>query len=328
MEEIFEAETAHYEMSSPQGGRPKTKLKAWYKNWQLYLLALPALIIIILFCYAPMYGIVIAFKDYNSIQGIGGSPWADPLLKHFNTFVSDPYFLSMLWNTLRLSLISLLFFPLPILFALLLNEIRVRSLRNGVQILSYAPYFISLVVSVSMCFTFLEYTQDRVGIINRIIIFFGLKPLKFMESAAWFPWVYVLSGMWQGLGWWSITYVAALTGIDPTLYEAAEIDGASRLRKIWHINIPGLLPIVSITMILNLGNILNVGFEKVLLMQTDLNYASSNIISTYVYEKTLGAVVKRYSYGTAIGLFNNAISLILLLGANFTAKKLGGETII
>lgn len=328
MEEVFETETTHYEASAPQNGRPKTKLKAWYKNWQLYCLALPALIVIVLFCYVPMYGIVIAFKDYNSIQGIGGSPWADPVLKHFAAFVNDPYFGDMLWNTLRLSLISLLFFPLPIIFALLINEIRIKSLRNGVQILSYAPYFISLVVSVSMCFTFLEYTQDRVGIINRILMFFGMKPVKFMESAAWFPWIYVLSGMWQGLGWWSITYVAALTGIDPTLYEAADIDGASRLRKIWHINIPGLLPIVSITMILNLGNILNVGFEKVLLMQTDLNYSSSNIISTYVYEKTLGAVVKRYSYGTAIGLFNNIISLVLLLGANFLAKKLGGETII
>lgn len=328
MEEVCLSDAGKRSSGRSVDNRPKTKLKAWYKNWQLYLLALPALIIIALFCYAPMYGIVIAFKDYNSIQGIGGSPWAQPLFKHFKTFVNDPYFLAMLWNTLRLSLISLLFFPLPIIFALLMNEIKVRSLRNGIQILSYAPYFISLVVSVSMCFTFLEYTQDRVGIINRIISVFGLKPVKFMESAAWFPWIYVLSGMWQGLGWWSITYVAALTGIDPTLYEAAEIDGASKLRMIWHINIPGLLPIISITLILNLGNILNVGFEKVLLMQTDLNYSSSNIISTYVYEKTLGAVVKRYSYGTAIGLFNNIISLILLLGANITAKKLGGETII
>lgn len=310
------------------GKTGKKKLRAWYKNWQLYLLALPALAIIAVFCYAPMYGIIIAFKDYNVIQGIGGSPWADPIFKHFTEFVTDPYFLDMLWNTLRLSLCSLLVFPLPILFALLLNEIRVKSLRTTVQIISYAPYFISLVVSVSMCFTFLEYTQDRVGIINRMIMLFGLEPVKFMESAAWFPWIYVLSGMWQGLGWWSITYVAALTAIDPTLYEAAEIDGASRLRKIWHINIPGLLPIVSITLIMNLGNMLNVGFEKVLLMQTDLNYASSNIISTYVYEKTLGSVIKQYSYGTAIGLFNNIISLVLLLGANFTAKKLGGETIL
>jgi len=306
----------------------KKRLRAWYKNWQLYVLALPALAIIIAFNYVPMYGIIIAFKDYNSINGIWGSKFADPILKHFQTFVNDPYFWDMLWNTLRLSLLSLLFFPFPIIFALLINEIKNKTVKNIVQIISYAPYFISLVVSVSMCFTFLEYTQDRVGIINRVIMFFGLKPIKFMESPEWFPWVYVLSGMWQGLGWWSINYVAALTSIDPTLYEAADIDGASRLRKIWHINIPGLLPMISITLILNLGNILNVGFEKVLLMQTDLNYASSNIISTYVYEKTLGSIVKRYSYGTAIGLFNNVISLILLLGANFTAKKLGGETII
>ncbi len=311
-----------------RGGSKKRKLRAWYRNWQLYLLALPALAVIAVFCYAPMYGIIIAFKDYNVIQGIGGSPWADPLYKHFVNFVTDPYFWDMLWNTLRLSLCSLLVFPLPIIFALLLNEIRVKSLRTTVQIISYAPYFISLVVAVSMCFTFLEYTQDRIGIINRIIRAFGMEPVKFMESAAWFPWIYVLSGMWQGLGWWSITYVAALTAIDPTLYEAAEIDGASRLRKIWHINIPGLLPIVSITLIMNLGNMLNVGFEKVLLMQTDLNYQSSNIISTYVYEKTLGSVIKQYSYGTAIGLFNNVINLVLLLGANFITKKLGGETII
>ena len=155
------------------------KFRAWYKNWQLYALALPALLIIIVFCYVPMYGIIIAFKDYNSIQGIWGSNFADPLFKHFEAFVTDSYFADMLWNTLRLSLVSLLFFPFPILFALLLNEIRIKSLKNTVQIISYAPFFISLVVSVSMCFSFLEYTQDRVGIINRIIMAFGLKPVKY-----------------------------------------------------------------------------------------------------------------------------------------------------
>lgn len=306
----------------------KRRAKLWYKNWQLYLLALPSLICIITFCYAPMYGIVIAFKDYNSIMGIGGSNWANPFFKHFTTFVKDPYFWPMIWNTIRISLVSLLFFPAPIIFALLLNEISSRSARSTIQVVTYAPYFVSLVVSVSMCFTFLESTIDRTGLINKIIGVFGISPVKFMESPEWFPWIYVFSGMWQGLGWWSITYVAALTSVDPTLYEAAKIDGASRMRRIYHINIPSLLPIISITLIMNLGNLLNVGFEKVLLMQTDLNYSSSNIISTYVYEKTLGAIVKRYSYGTAIGLFNNIISLTLVLSANFISKRLGGETIV
>lgn len=308
----------------------QNKFRAVAKNWQLYVLAAPALIVLLLFCYLPMGGLVIAFKDYLPGQGLFGGKWAQPLFKHFKAFAGYPFFKDIVINTLRISLIGFLNFPLPILFALLLNEIRSKKAKSFFQILSYAPYFVSVVVVVGLCRLFLEANMDRTGGINKALVGLGIlkEPKKFMESSAWFPWIYNISGLWQGLGWWSITYVAALVSIDPTLYEAAKIDGAGRMRCIRHINLPALVPIMSITLIMTMGGILSVGFEKVLLMQNQLNFDTSNIISTYVYDKTIGAVYKQYSYGTAIGLFNSVISFILVVIANVISKRIGGESFI
>lgn len=287
------------------------------RNWQLYLFLLPAVAVFLVFNYYPMYGVQIAFRDFRANLGITGSPWVG--LKHFERFVSTSSFSLLLTNTLRISLMTLfLGFPIPILFALLVNEIRFPKYRKLIQTVSYAPHFISTVVMVSMLIIFLD--KDY-GIVNKAIGWFGLGPYDFMTKGSWFASIYVLSNIWQNMGWDAILYIAALSSVDMELHEAAMIDGASRIKRIIHINIPSILPTITIMLILACGKVMSVGFEKVFLMQNPLNTSHSEIISTFVYKAGLQSA--QYSFSTAIGLFNSVVNLVLLLSVNALAKKLG-----
>ncbi|MBR3872868.1 MAG: sugar ABC transporter permease [Clostridia bacterium] len=264
-----------------------------------------------------MYGVQIAFKDFRANLGITGSPWVG--LKHFERFVTTLSFSTLMTNTLRISLMTLVLgFPVPILFALLINEIRFTRYRKAIQTISYAPHFISTVVMVSMLTIFLD---KNYGIVNKLIGVLGIGPYDFMTKGSWFAAIYVISGIWQNVGWDAILYIAALAGVDMELHEAAMIDGATRLKRIIHINIPSILPTITIMLILACGKVMSVGFEKVFLMQNPLNTSHSEIISTFVYKAGLQSA--QYSFSTAIGLFNSVINLILLLSVNTLAKKLG-----
>lgn len=291
------------------------------KNWELYLFVLPAFIYLICYCYYPMYGVQIAFKDYRIGKGIEGSDWVG--LKHFVKFLSNPSCRALIVNTLKLSVYSIVVgFPMPILFALTLNELKAARFKRIVQTVSYAPHFISTVVMVSMLTMYLS--KDS-GIINKIIGVLGLGPYDFMTRASWFPSIYVLSGIWQSMGWSSVIYLSALAGVDPGLHEAAMLDGATRLQRIWHINLSGIMPTITIMLILQVGNLMSVGFEKAFLMQNPLNLETSEIISTFVYK--MGLINRQYSYSTAIGLFNSGINLILLMSVNATVRRMGSTSL-
>lgn len=287
-------------------------------HWSLLVLLIPSIVYVFIFCYMPMYGIQIAFKDYNSWQGIFGSPWVG--FKHFTNFFSQPIFWTLIKNTLVLSLYSLAVFPTAIIFALMVNEVGNSGAKRVVQTISYAPFFISTVVVVGICFNIFNSSS---GIVNTIIDKLGGDRIPFMGSSKYFPHIYVWSMVWQTLGWSAIIYVASLANVSPELHEAAMIDGATRLQRIWHINLPAIVPIATISFIMNVGNILNVGFEKVFLMQTDGNLESSEIISTYVYKLTLQSSAPKYSFGTAVGLFNSVVNLVIITLANTISKKLG-----
>lgn len=285
-------------------------------NWELYLFVVPALIYLLLYCYYPMYGVQIAFKNFRVTKGITGSEWVG--LEHFRKFFSNPSCRALIKNTLVISLYSLVVgFPLPIIFALTLNEVAPGRYKKLVQTVSYAPHFISTVVMVSMLTMFLN--ADN-GIFNKIVETLGGPRVDYMSKANLFPTVYVLSGVWQSLGWSSVIYLSALSGIDTGLHEAAMIDGASRLQRIWHINLTGILPTITIMLILQVGNLMTVGFEKAFLMQNPLNLETSEIISTFVYK--MGLNYRQYSYSTAIGLFNSVINMILLVSVNTIAGRL------
>ena len=286
------------------------------RNWELYLFVVPALIYLLLYCYYPMYGVQIAFKNFRVTKGIAGSEWVG--LEHFRKFFSNPSCRALIKNTLVISLYSLVVgFPLPIIFALTLNEVAPGRYKKLVQTVSYAPHFISTVVMVSMLTMFLN--ADN-GIFNKIVETLGGSRVDYMSKANLFPTVYVLSGVWQSLGWSSVIYLSALSGIDTGLHEAAMIDGASRLQRIWHINLTGILPTITIMLILQVGNLMTVGFEKAFLMQNPLNLETSEIISTFVYK--MGLNYRQYSYSTAIGLFNSVINMILLVSVNTIAGRL------
>lgn len=296
------------------------KIKA--NQLMLWGIMLPGLIYIFIFHYVPMAGLVIAFKDYNSYQGIWESPWAAMNgFAHFWNFLTMPDFWKLIWNTLKLSLSSLLFATIPpAAFALLVNEIKGKRFKKVVQTVSYAPYFISVVVVVSMLFIF---TNTETGIINRLLEMVGVNAIPFMEKGNMFVSLYVATGVWQGLGWTAIIYVGTLANVDQSLHEAASLDGASRLQRVWYINLPTIIPIMLIMLIMNVGNLLNVGFEKVYLMQTAGNLSDSRIISTYVYEVSLKSSIPQYSYATAIGIFNSAVNIVLLIITNVICKKKG-----
>ncbi len=294
----------------------KKKVKSILKNWELYLLLLPVAAYFIIFCYIPMYGIQIAFKDFMPLKGLWGSPWLG--FDHFVKFFSSYYFRSLIENTLGISLYSLAVgFPAPIILALMMNEAKNKYFRRTVQTITYAPYFISTVVLVGMIVTFLS---PQTGVVNKLMQLLGGESIYFMGESQWFKTIYVFSGVWQGTGWGSIIYMAALTGIDPQLHEAAIIDGAGKLRRIWHINIPGILPTVTIMFILAAGSVMSVGFEKVFLMQNDLNRVASDVISTFVYRN--GILGAEFSFSTAVGLFNSVVNFILLITVNTMSHKL------
>lgn len=285
------------------------------RHWQLYLIMLPALLDLFIFRYIPMVNAVIAFKNYNVVAGIWGSPWAG--FKHFELFFNNPVFWKLLENTLGLSLYALLVgFPLPILLAIALNEVGDGFFKRAVQMVTYAPYFISTVVMVSMIMLLLS---PRLGVINVGLQALGLEPVNFLGRPDLFSSLYVWSGVWQNSGYAAIVYLAALAGVDPALYEAARVDGASRFQKIMNIDLPGITPVAVIILILTVGSLLAIGFEKVYLLQNPLNLDTSEIIATYVYK--IGLLNANYSFATAVGLFNSVVNLILLVIVNAFAKR-------
>ena len=297
----------------------KTKLK---KSRQLYLFVLPAFLIILIFSYGPMYGVIIAFKDYMPSLGIFESPWVG--FKHFQRFFDSYYFWDLMKNTLGISLYSLIVgFPLPIILALALNEIKDGPFKKITQTVTYAPNFIAVVVMVGMVIAFLS---PSTGIINHFLDFIGVGRINFMTEPRWFKTIYVLSGVWQGTGWGSVIYLAALSGVDTQLHEAATIDGASRLQRVWYINIPTIMPTMVILLIMSFGSLMSVGFEKIILMQNPLNMESSNVIATFVYQQ--GLLDAQYSFAAAVGLFNSLINSILLILVNGIAKRLSDSSLL
>ena len=292
-------------------------LSKYIKNWDLYLILLFPVTYIIVFKYIPMYGAQIAFKDYIVTKGIMESPWVG--LKHFKQFIETPNFVLLIRNTLGISIYQLAIgFPFPILLALSLNYCNNRHFKKLVQMTTYAPYFISVVV---LCGIIVQFLSPRYGIVNQIIQLFGGDKVNFLGKPQVFKSIYVWSSVWQTSGWNSIIYMATLAGIDPELHEAAIMDGASKLKRCWSIDIPGIMPTAAILLILNLGNIMNLGFEKAFLLQNPLNLESSEIIQTYVYKMGIVSDVPQYSYSAAIGLFNSIINFILLILVNNIARK-------
>ncbi|MFX3634015.1 MAG: ABC transporter permease [Candidatus Pristimantibacillus sp.] len=285
------------------------------KYYFLYILLAPALVLTIIFKYGPMYGAVIAFKDFSSIKGIMGSDWIG--LYNFEKFLSSPNFDVIFMNTLKLSFFGLILsFPIPILLALMLNQVRQTVVKKNIQLFLYAPNFISVVVVVGMLFIFLSPT----GPINQIFILLTGEPVMFMSRAEYFRVIYISSDIWTGAGWASIIYVAALANVDPELHHAANLDGANLLQRIRHIDLPTIRPIMAIVFILAAGGIMSIGFEKAYLMQTAMNLPTSEIIPTYVYK--IGLQSGDYAYSAAVGLFNSVINVIMLVTVNFIVKKL------
>lgn len=303
----------------------KKKSSTWKlikRNWLLYVFLLPALVNVILFCYWPMYGLQIAFKDYTFAKGFSGSEWVG--LKWFIRFFDTPRFWLIIKNTLTISIYAFIVgFPFPIILALILNNVKNAKWKKFAQTITYMPHFISTVVIVGMISIFFS---PRSGIVNTLLSFFGGSGnIYFMGKGSYFSHLYVWTSLWQSMGWGSIIYVAALANVDQSLHEAAMIDGANKFKRIMHIDIPSIMPTMTIMLIMNCGSILNIGYEKVFLMQNDLNVMQSEVVSTYVYK--LGLQQQQYSYSTAIGLFNNVISFVLLIVANKVVKKLDGTSL-
>ena len=287
------------------------------KSWQLYVIVMLPLFFILLFHYGPMYGIQIAFKDYDVTAGIWASKWVG--WKNFARFIGSYNFRTIVWNTISISLFSLIFgLPVPILLAISLNECDIKWFKKFVQTVTYAPHFISMVVMVSMIILALSLNN---GIVNNIIAVMGGGRINFMSKPELFKTIYIVSGIWQGMGYSAILYLAVLTGVDPTLYEAALIDGANKVKKIWYIDVPFIIPTIIIMLILSLGQIMNVGFEKIFLMQNSLNLTASETISTYVYK--IGIVNANFSYSAAISLFNSVVNMFLIVVVNQIARKVG-----
>ena len=306
------------------GKNPKTKVPkkkinyaVYFKNnWQLYVLILPAIIYFIVFNYMPLYGIQIAFKDFKAVFGISGSKWVG--LKHFENFFHAYYFKRLLANTLLLNVYNLLWsFPVPIILAILLNQIKGPKIKRFIQTSIYVPYFISTVVLAGMLYIFLSPTS---GIFNILRQAFGMKAVDFMSDAKAFRTIYIVSGIWQSAGWGTILYIASLSGVDPSLYEAAEIDGASIWQKIRYIDMPSIVPVIVMVFILDCGKLLSSNTDKALVMQTAGNIPTSDIIGVYVYNVGLGS--GQFSYTTAIGLFINIINFIIIITANQISKKI------
>ncbi|MFC3800090.1 ABC transporter permease [Cohnella sp. GCM10012308] len=304
-----------------QGAALRTEIPwRWYawgrikKSRYYYAMFAIPFLYFILFSYVPMSGIVIAFKNYNVFDGIAGSPWVG--FKYFREFLSDPYFFTLIRNTMLIGLYQILFaFPAPIILALLLNELRHTGFKRLVQTVSYLPHFLSTVVVCGIIVNFASFD----GLINQFLAFLGLEPIHFLMMPEWFRTIYISSEIWQGIGWGSIIFLAALTGIDSQLYEAATIDGANRWRQMFHVTLPGIMPTIVIMLLFSIGAIMAVSFEKVLLLSNGSNFATSDIISTYVYRR--GLVSSDFSYATAVGLFNSVIALVFLTIGNYLSRK-------
>ena len=284
------------------------------RNYQAYLMVLPSIVLIFIFCYIPMYGVLMAFENYRPQLGVLGSEWVG--LYHFKDFFTSPHSLNVLRNTVVISVYSLLVgFPFPIILALLLNEVRCQAYKRTVQTISYMPYFISNVVICGMLKSFLAYD----GLFNQIGAVFGMAPKSFLSNPALFPSVIVFSDLWQSIGWNSIIYMAALAGIDPDLYEAAHIDGCGRLRQIWHITLPGIVPTMVTLLILSIGGLLGANSDKILLLYSSLTYETGDVIGTFVYRR--GIKGGDFSYSTAVSLFQTVINFLLLIFANWFSNK-------
>lgn len=298
----------------------KRVVRDFLMNKYLYLMMLPVIAFYAVFNYAPMYGVLIAFKEYSPLKGIADSPWVG--LHHFTTFFESYYFLRVLKNTLIISVYSLLFeFPAPILLALLINEVRNKTYRKVVQSATYMPYFISMIVIAGLIRDF----TDSGGVINTIYAYFGGDGTAMLQHAGLFRPIYILSEIWQKAGWESIIYLAALMGIDQEQYEASRMDGAGRLKQMWHITLPGILPTIVILFILRMGNLLNVGFEKIILLYNPVTYETADVISSFVYRK--GLLEFSWSYSTAVGMFNSVINLILLVLANWISRRVTSNSL-
>ncbi len=289
--------------------------KSVFSKWQLMLMFLIPFIWYIVFCYVPMYGIQLAFRNYNPRLGYLGSPWVG--FKYFQQFFSSYYNRDIIWNTVSISLYSIVFgFPIPIIFAIILNELPGVHFKKVLQNLTYVPHFISTVVLCGMLYLFLS---PQYGVLNTFLNFLGFDSIGFLESSTYFKAVYVLSDICQESGWNSVIYIAALAGIDPELYEAAKIDGAGRFKRIIHVSIPGIAPTIVTLLILRIGQVMTIGFEKAYLLQNNLNIQASEIISTLVYKQ--GILQGNYGYATAVGLFNSVINLVLIILTNRICKK-------
>jgi putative aldouronate transport system permease protein len=306
-------------------GAPKKNLwKQVAKHWEFYVLLLPGIILTIIYKYIPIYGVQIAFRDYNAMDGFFGSTWVG--LKWFNRFFSNYNSARMIRNTVLLSLYSILWtFPIPIILALLINQVRHKSFKKVSQTILYAPHFISIMILCGMLKIFLS---PYGGLINSLSQTLGLikEPVNFIDSSSAFRTIYISSSIWQDAGWGTIIYTATLASVDASLHEAAKVDGATAWQRIIHIDIPELVPVIVIQLIMSFGNLMNVGFEKAFLLQTSLNKETSEIIATYVYEQ--GMLKAMYSFSTAVGLFNTVVNIILLIVVNKICKKLSNVSFI
>lgn len=299
----------------------KMSLRDFKKNFVLYTFLFPTILYFLVFHYAPLYGLQIAFKDFSPFIGFARSPWVG--FKHFESFFNSIYLWRLASNTFLISFYSILFgFPMPIILALILNELRSERFRSVFQTISYVPHFISTVI---ICGLIVNFLSPSTGIVNAIISSLGGNTIDFLIRPEWFRTIYIGSGVWQGMGWSSIIYYASLRAISPSLYEAADIDGASRWQKIIRISLPGILPTIITLLLLNLGNLMAVGFEKIFLLYNPSTYKTADVISTYVYRS--GLISQQYSFASAVGLFNSFITLILLFIFNYSAKKSTGESL-
>jgi len=288
--------------------------KDLYANREVYFLLIPVVVFYIIFCYMPMYGALIAFKDYAPKLGVTGSPWVG--FKHFEIFFNSPSFLTILWNTVRISLYSLLVeFPAPIILAMLINELRNARFAKVVQTATYLPHFISLIV---VCGMIKDFTRDT-GIITQLLSLFGVPEVSLLGYPQYFLPIYIGSNIWQDVGWSSIIYLAALTGVDPQLYEAAKIDGANKWQQTIHVTLVGIMPTIITMLILRMGSILSVGYEKIILLYNDATLEVADVISSYVYRK--GILEQSWSFSTAVNLFNSVVNLVFLLITNKISSK-------
>lgn len=296
--------------------RTATGLRYLRNNYALYLMLVPMMLFFLIFLYKPMPDLVIAFKDYSPFKGIADSPWIG--FQHFQDFFTSPYAFRVIKNTLVISFTSLLFgFPMPIILALLLNELRAQRFKKLVQTVSYVPHFISTVVICGLVVNFLSPSS---GVVNKLIEAFGGEAVYFLSKPQYFVPIYTIMNIWKSTGYGAIIYISALTSIDESLYEAATVDGAGRFKQMLHITLPSLLPTIVVMLLINLGNILNVGYESIILLYTPGIYETSDVISTFIYRT--GISEGRYDYATAVGLVNSSVAFILVIGANKLSYKL------